>query len=160
MTNRPIGYHENLRYHSLDQLPAKPRKEACVPHLITFETSKFDPAAEEENPNNPIPGQSVLNWLQVELKGKYTLSNPEPEDWGWYSTTETPDGFMIVGASADTDQSQPIEWAVQIHKRRSLMDKMLGRNPHRSDDPLTATIRSTLESIEGVKILAVDTRPG
>ena len=131
-----------------------------MPHLITFETNKFDPASEKENPNNPIAGQSILNWLRKEVEGKYGLSNPEPEDWGWCSTTETSDGLMIVGASADIDQAQPIEWAIQIHKRRSMMDKMLGRNPHRSDDPLTATIRSAIESIEGVKVLSVDTPPG
>jgi hypothetical protein len=62
-----------------------------VPHLITFETSQFDPAGEKENPINPIAGQAVLQWLRKELTGKYELSNPEPEDWGWCSTTKTPE---------------------------------------------------------------------
>lgn len=131
-----------------------------MPHLITFEMSRFDPAGEEENPNNPIAGQAVLQWLREELSGKYELSNPEPEDWGWCSTTKTAEGFMIVGASADDDQNQPIEWAVQIHKRRGMTDKMFGRNPHRSDDPLTSAIRSAIESIAGVKVLSVDTPAG
>ncbi|MCX6123470.1 MAG: hypothetical protein NTV34_01775 [Proteobacteria bacterium] len=127
-----------------------------MPHLITFETSQFDPGGENENPINPIAGQAVLQWLRKELTGKYELSNPHPEDWGWCSTAKTPEGYMLVGASADYDQTQPIEWAVQIHKRRGIMDKMLRRNPHRSDDPLTAAIQSAIESIAGVKVLSVD----
>ncbi|MCC6508835.1 MAG: hypothetical protein IT423_06995 [Pirellulaceae bacterium] len=118
-----------------------------MPHLITFETDKFDPASEPENPINPIAGESVLRWLQQELAGQYQLSSPEPEDWGWYSTIETPDGLLMVGASADTDQTQPIEWAIQIHKHRGLLDKLLGRNPHRSDDPLTVAIQDAVKAI-------------
>jgi hypothetical protein len=41
-----------------------------------------------------------------------------------------------------------------------VVDKMLSRNPHRSDDPLTAAIHSAIESIAGVKVLSVDTPVG
>lgn len=126
-----------------------------MPHLITFESDRFDPASEKENPINPIAGESVLKWLQKELASQYKLSAPEPEDWGWFCTTETPDGFMMIGASADADQTQPIEWAIQIHKRRGMMDKMLGRNPHQADDPLTKAIQTALEAI-GAKVLSID----
>ena len=50
---------------------------------------------------------------------------------------------MIVGGSADNDQTQPVEWAVQIHKRCGMTDKVFGRNPHRSDDPRASAVRDT-----------------
>ena len=101
-----------------------------MPHLITFQTDKFDPRAERENPINPIAGEAVLKWLRERLAPAFALSQPEPEDWGWYSSVKCGDLVYLVGASADLDQESPIEWAVQIHKRRRLVDEMMGRNRH------------------------------
>jgi hypothetical protein len=126
-------------------------------HLITFQTDKFDPRAERENPINPIAGEAVLNWLRERLAPNFVLSNPEAEDWGWCSSVKCGDVVYVVGASADLDQEPPIEWAVQIHKRRGLIDNIMGRNRHQPDDPLTVAIRSAIEAERDFQNVTVDT---
>jgi hypothetical protein len=128
-----------------------------MPHLITFQTDKFDPAAEQENPHNPIAGEAVLKWLREQIAPAFALSDPEPEDFGWISSADINEQVYLVGASADLDQEQPIEWAIQIDKRRSFMDKLRGRNQHEPDDPLTAAIQSAIESEPAFKEISVDT---
>ena len=53
-----------------------------------------------------------------------------------------------------------MEWAVQIDKRRTLMDKLRGRNRHEPDDPLTTAIRSAIESEQEFQEVTVDTETG
>ena len=109
-------------------------------HIVSFRTSKFDVSAETPNPINPIAGQSVLKWLRAELaKAHYTATEPDTEDWGWYMDVAGNDGSYLVGASADADASTPdVEWVVQVHRHRSMSDKLFGRNKMAPDDPLAA----------------------
>jgi len=109
-------------------------------HIVSFRTSKFDVSAETPNPINPIAGQSVLKWLRAELaKADYTATEPDTEDWGWYMDVAGNDGSYLVGASADADASTPdVEWVVQVHRHRSMSDKLFGRNKMAPDDPLAA----------------------
>jgi len=111
-------------------------------HIVSFRTSKFDVSAETPNPINPIAGQSVLKWLRAELaKADYTATEPDTEDWGWYMDVAGNDGSYLVGASADADASTPdVEWVVQVHRHRSMSDKLFGRNKMAPDDPLAALI--------------------
>jgi hypothetical protein len=129
-------------------------------HLITFQTEKFDPRAERENPINPIAGEAVLNWLREQLGPEFEMSRPEPEDWGWFSSVQRGDAVYLVGASAEVEQTPPIEWAVQVHKRRSLVDKLTGRNRHEPEDSLTAAIRSAVEAEQTFHDISVDTATG
>jgi hypothetical protein len=111
-------------------------------HLIYFLTSRFDIGAEDPNPINPIAGQSVLTWLRDALASHhYTASEPSTEDWGWYIDVRGHGASYLVGASADADSSTPeVEWTVQVHKHRSVKEKILGRNKMAADDPLAALI--------------------
>ena len=98
-------------------------------HLVSFRTAKFDVRAEDPNPINPIFGQSVLRWLRAELaRAHYTVTEPSTEDWGWYVDVEAAGANYLVGASGDAENStSEIEWIVQVHKHRSLTDKLFGR---------------------------------
>lgn len=111
-------------------------------HLVSFRTAKFDVRAEDPNPINPIPGQSVLRWLRSELaKAHYTVTEPSTEDWGWYVDVDAEGAHYLVGASGDAESSMPdMEWIVQIHKHRSLKEKIFGQNKMAGDDPLVALI--------------------
>ena len=101
-----------------------------MPYVISFTTDRFDPTREEANPINPIAGQSALNWLRTQLTGNgWRVSEPAAEDWGWYVDVERDGVVYLLGASADAhDASPPIEWTLQVHKQRSLTDRLLGRN--------------------------------
>ena len=127
-------------------------------HLVSFRTARFDVRAEEPNPNNPIPGQSVLRWLRAELaKAHYTVTEPDTEDWGWYVDVEAEGAHYLVGASADVESTtRDIEWIVQVHKHRSLKDKILGQNKMAADDPLVALIESIVRADPQISEVSVD----
>jgi hypothetical protein len=111
-------------------------------HLVSFRTAKFDVRAEDPNPINPIPGQSVLRWLRSELAMAHcTVTEPSTEDWGWYVDVEVEGAHYLVGASADAEgATRDIEWILQVHKHRSLKEKILGQNKMTADDRLVALI--------------------
>ena len=117
-------------------------------HLVSFRTAKFDVRAEDPNPINPIAGQSALNWLRVELgKAKYTATEPDTEDWGWYIDVQGEGVSYLVGASADAESSTPdVEWVIQVHKHRSLKAKLLGQNKLAADDPLVVLIEGLVRA--------------
>jgi NAD(P)H-flavin reductase len=127
-----------------------------VAHLVSFKTAMFDVSRETPNDINPIAGQSVLLWLRSELvKARYSVTEPDTEDWGWYVDVNGESGSYLVGASAEADAAPPIEWIVQVHKHRSLTDKILGRNKMLADDPLSALIERLIRAdarIEQVEI--------
>ena len=127
-------------------------------HVVSFRTSKFDVSAETPNPINPIAGQSVLKWLRVELaKAHYTTTEPDTEDWGWYMDVTGTDASYLVGASADADDSTPeVEWVVQVHRHRSMSDKLFGRNKMAPDDPLAALIERVVRADPEISEVSVD----
>jgi hypothetical protein len=126
--------------------------------VISFRTGRFDVAKETPNPINPIAGESVLNWLRPALaSADYRSTDPGTEDWGWYMDVEGPGGAYLVGASADADGTMPdVEWVVQVHRARSMEDKLLGRNKLVAGDPLCALIERLLRAGPQIEVLAVD----
>jgi hypothetical protein len=124
-------------------------------HVISFSTTRFDLSKETPNPINPIGGQSVLMWLGEELaKAGYHSTEPEAEDWGWYMDVEGGGVSYLVGASGDPESPGPmVEWVVQVHRSRSIKEKVLGKGRIAADDPLVAAIErivradSTLEQV-------------
>jgi hypothetical protein len=127
-------------------------------HVISFRSRKFDVTAETPNPTNPIAGQSVLTWLRGELaKGHYTATEPDTEDWGWYIDVTGKDGSYLVGASADADGSTPdAEWVIQVHRHRSMSDKLFGRNKMAPDDPLAGLIERILRGDSQISDVSVE----
>jgi hypothetical protein len=115
---------------------------------VSFRTARFDVAAEPPNPINPIAGHNVLEWLRTELaKAGYTATEPHAEDWGWFIDVTGRDASYMVGASAEPDDSIPdVEWILQVHKHRSLMDKVFGRNAIHADDPLVVLIERVVRA--------------
>jgi hypothetical protein len=52
-----------------------------------------------------------------------------------------------VGASADADSGErDVEWVVQVHRHRSITDKMFGRNVMADDDPLVSAIEGIVRA--------------
>ena len=126
-------------------------------HLVTFTSSQFDVSKKTQNPINPIAGEGVLKWLKDRLRGAgYEVTAPAPEDWGWYVYVKGPEISYLVGASSDVNQPDPREWTVQIHRERSLMDKLMGRNKLAGTDQLTTHIERFFCESVGVQNVQVD----
>jgi hypothetical protein len=127
-------------------------------HLITFKSSMFDISTETPNPSNPIAGESLLRWLRPELQRQgFEVTEPAPEDWGWYLDVRTGDSSYMLGASADAEDSQPVvEWALQIHKHRSLADKLRGRNKLTGDDRLLTVVEHAIRAGADASDVVID----
>ncbi len=126
-------------------------------HLIAFTTARFDLSDEKPNPINPIGGQGVLRWLREELlRAQYRVTEPDTEDWGWYIDVTGADASYLVGASADATEPTPtVEWIVQVHKNRSVKDKVLGRNKMAGDDPLFTLIEKIVRGDSRIERVSV-----
>jgi hypothetical protein len=114
-----------------------------VPHVITFRSARFDITSETPNPINPIAGESLLRWLGEQLReSRYSATTPQPEDWGWFIGVEADGASYLVGASGETDDGTPgqVDWTIQIHKHRSLKQKLTGANKLTPDDGLSAAV--------------------
>jgi hypothetical protein len=126
-------------------------------HLVTFTSSQFDIAAETPNPINPIAGEGVLNWLREKLRSAgYVVTAPGPEDWGWYIYVKDQESSYLVGASSDVDQAGSREWTIQIHRERSLKDKLFGRNTLADNDAVSARIEAFIRESSGAQNVHVD----
>ena len=126
--------------------------------IISFTTDRFDVSRERPNPINPIAGQSLLLWLREELsRAQYRVTEPDTEDWGWYIDVESAAASYLVGASADAvDPAPTVEWVVQVHKNRSMKDKVLGRNKMGGDDPLFALIERLVRGDSRIEEVSVE----
>jgi hypothetical protein len=117
-------------------------------HLITFSTARFDVSKEEPNPINPIAGQALLQWIRTKLEGSgYTATQPDTEDWGWYIDVEGKGSSYLVGASGEAEKpGADVDWTIQIHKARSLKDKLTGQNKMMDNDDLTALLEKRVRA--------------
>ena len=117
-------------------------------HVISFTSARFNARAEKPNPINPIAGQSLLLWLREELmRAQYRVTEPDTEDWGWYIDVEATGASYLIGASGEAGEvGSTVEWTIQIHKNRSVMDKVLGRNNLAADDALCTAINRLVQA--------------
>lgn len=114
--------------------------------IVTFKTSKFDVSCEKENPINPICGQSLLCWLKEVASSGLDFQPPEAEDWGWYSNVDWEGQKYLIGASAEPESGESVEWTLQINKERSFVDSILGRNKMSEDDECFSYFASIIQS--------------
>lgn len=128
-------------------------------HLVTFRSARFDPSAEPANPINPIAGHAVLVWLAGSLRNAgFECGEPDAEDWGWYFDVTGHGATYLLGASGEGESGEkaPIDWTLQIHRHRSLTDRLLGRNAHAVDDALTALVERLVRAEPGFEEIEVD----
>ena len=128
--------------------------------VIRFTTTIFNVEDERPNPINPIGGESLLRWLREQARSQFELTEPEAEDWGWYSSTSFHERGYVLGASAsDEDENGEREWVLQIVKRRSFGEKVLGRGRMTDDDECLLFFKGLLEREGGFKGVSVDPEP-
>ncbi len=112
--------------------------------VIHFQSRLFDLAGEPENPINPIPGTSLLEWLRTHVPENLAMSAPEAEDWGWYSQVSWQGRTYMVGACAHESPDGNHEWVLQIDKSRSVKERLLGQAKMSPDDPCFSYFHSLI----------------
>lgn len=124
--------------------------------VIRFKTTTFDVSKERPNPNNPIAGESLLLWLKERAGAALRLTEPDTEDWGWYSEVDWHGRTYLLGASASEEESGEREWVLQIEKHRTLSEKLLGRAKMTHDDECAVYFQRLIESEASFKDVSVD----
>ncbi len=124
--------------------------------VIRFTTDYFDVSRERENPINPIPGESLLLWLQERIGTTHAMTPPDAEDWGWYSVLEWEAREYLIGASAEEAEDGRYEWILQVDKIRSVSEKLLGREKMATDDPCAARLKELLAAEPAFHGLTLD----
>jgi hypothetical protein len=128
--------------------------------VIRFTTTIFNVEDERPNPINPIAGESLLGWLRERARPQFELTEPDAEDWGWYSSMSLRGRRYVVGASAsDEEESGEREWVLQIVKHRSFGEKVLGRGYMTEDDECLLFFKGLLEGEGRFKGVSVDPEP-
>ena len=126
---------------------------------IHFKTCLFDVSKEKRNPINPIYGLSLLEWLRKELHGKLMISEPDAEDWGWYSELEYEGSSYLIGSCAffeeDDDPKAELEWVFQVDKYRSFKEKLLGKNKMSKSDGCFVFFKELFEKHPDIKEIQV-----
>ena len=124
--------------------------------VIRFNTSKFDVSQERPNPINPIAGESLLLWLRERAKPHALLSEPDTEDWGWYSVVDWKGREYMLGSCASDETDGEREWILQVVKQQSFKEKLLGREKMGSDDECAQFFQKILEQESAFKAVSVD----
>jgi hypothetical protein len=115
--------------------------------VIRFTTALFDVSKERPNPINPISGESLLWWLAEQLRGRASLTSPDAEDWGWYSTVEWNGRRYMLGSSTSEEEVNGMrEWILQIVKHRSLRERLMGQERMTSEDPCVRVVLDVLKN--------------
>lgn len=125
--------------------------------VLRFRTARLDVTRERPNPINPIPGESLLLWLRERLGPENEASQPEPEDWGWCMAASFGGRSYLVGASAEGPEADGLwDWTLQLERRRTLRERLLGLRGGAAEDPCLAAILALLRREPGFGALSVE----
>jgi hypothetical protein len=114
--------------------------------VIQFKSSRFDVSSEPENPINPIRGVSLLRWLFERVPKDLEVSEPDAEDWGWYSYVTWEGRQYLVGACVHENQDGNHDWVLQVDKTRSVIERLLGRARLTADDYVFSLIMGLISN--------------
>lgn len=125
--------------------------------VIRFRTEMFDIAKEQENPINPVFGESILIWLRENAKRLTDFTDVEPEDHGWYVFAKFgPQRYSFVGSVVHDVPPEEQEWYLVVERERTLKEKLFGKGKTGVDDPCFVYVRSLLEAEPGFTHIEVD----
>lgn len=117
---------------------------------ILFETNRFNLSKVKSHfINDCCFGEDLAHWLSQKLKLKnINATDIFQEDWGWgfYVVIENQTYFIGIGGvsdGADNDSNQG-EWRVMIEKKRSFVEKILGKNKLTDNENIVTLIKNIL----------------
>ncbi len=87
------------------------------------------------------------------------MSEPDAEDWGWYSSVEWKGRLYMIGSSASEEEGGEREWILQIDKHRSVKEKLFGSEKMAQDDECARYFQRLLEGEGSFNAVSVDPEP-
>jgi hypothetical protein len=127
--------------------------------VIRFNSNRFDLSLEPENPINPIRGSSLLQWLKEQLPAQLSMTEPDAEDWGWYSFLVWEGRNYLIGAYAYDEADGNQEWLLQFEKHRSFKERLLGRAKMTQEDPCFQFIKDLICSEPAFTLVSIEYGP-
>ncbi len=126
---------------------------------ILFETDRFNVSEVKEHFINPCCfGEDLAEWLRQRLAQKGLIAGaPYQEDWGWEMLTQRDSeqyylgvsGYRTEGAAGKNDG----EWRIMVEKKRSIWDKLRGRNAITEGESILTIIEDILREQADVRNL-------
>ena len=113
---------------------------------FAFATDAFADAAETRARNvNNLEGHALAAWLQAQFRAAaIDASDIWPEDHGWDFTIAHQGAKYTCACAREADGPGPAEAQITLHKSRSLLDRLLGRNRLDAADPIAGALRTAL----------------
>ena len=113
---------------------------------IVFETPRF----KVSEPREDHCGLDVLEWLSPKLALHGAQAGRKyPDRWGWEMEVRHNDTTYLIsatGARCDDAMQNDGVWRITVTKRRSILDRALGKNRMSKTDPLLWMIESALHA--------------
>jgi hypothetical protein len=126
---------------------------------ILFETDRFNVSEVKEHFINPCCfGEDLAEWLRQRLAQKGLIAGaPYQEDWGWEMLMRRDSeqycvgvgGYRTEGAAGKNDG----EWRIMVEKKRSIWDKLRGRNAIAEGESILMIIEDILREQTDVRNL-------
>jgi hypothetical protein len=126
-----------------------PKLDMTAFHIL-FETDRFNLSEVEDHFINPCCfGEDLAQWLREKLTEKGAIPGAlGQEDWGWYLFVEQGSERYFVGVGGNPTEGAAArnegEWRIMVERKRSLWDKLRGRNLITDADPIFAMIEDIL----------------
>ncbi len=117
----------------------------------------LDPEAVVADNVNALHGRALAEFLAAALAAQgYTASEIWPEDHGWDFGFERDNATYLIACNVIPDESGSNEAHVTWSRRRTLLDRLRGRNVLGAEDPSVAALRSIVSRLDGVTDLEFD----
>jgi hypothetical protein len=113
---------------------------------LLFETNRFNISQVKENFINPCCfGEDFATWLRGRLVERgLSATAPGQEDWGWYIYVQQGPQHYFVGVGGNRKQTGEGEWRIMVEKKRSLWERIVGKNGMTSSDSILSLIENIL----------------
>jgi len=124
---------------------------------ILFETDRFNVSEVKEHFINACCfGEDLAEWLRQQLTKKgHSAGAPYQEDWGWEMLAQQGPKRYYLGVSGypreDAVGANDGEWRIMLEKKRSIWERLRGRNKIVETEPILAMVEDILREQADVR---------
>ena len=121
-----------------------------------FSTKEFrDPETILRRNVNGIGGAALAHAVRERLEaGGLACGEVFPEDFGWAFLATGPEGRYLCAFSLEVGEGGALAGHALVHRRRSLWDRLLGRNRETPGEAVPRAVEAFLRSHPAIRDLA------
>jgi hypothetical protein len=121
-----------------------------------FTTEGFRDRDEVRRENvNGIEGAALAGAVRAHLEAQgFQCSEVMPEDFGWVFGVTRPEGTYLCAVSLEPEEGEGMTGHVLTDKRRTMIDRLLGRNREASGEAVPREVEAFLRGHPDIRNLA------